>query len=502
MDEGEKSNQIGRMMKDIYVTAHSVIAWVGLENESDATLIRELQSLSFTSERFSPPLVTSLKSFLQREFWTRVWIIQEIALASKEALTIQCGGQRIAWDEFETGTMAILKKEKSAPDTDRLCDNIESLIHFRSLSIGMRTSNVNILLLPALYKTWTAKASVEHDKIFGLLGLVTDGHRYLTMPSYTDSIEEVCQQLTMGVYRWEKRLDIIPMLARGCSHTTVTNGKSPSWVPQWHALNGDAQKRQLEYLQRVKRYAAAGRSDSSISRENDTLTCAGIQVGNIHVASSSLLPGHDQVSNIPYGPTPNPYFDSQGIFFAIYNCLSISEDNSNYHYRRIFRDKEIAMSEILRIWRSPDYQAGFRDRTQEWINQHRSIRFHDHTLQDWAEWMTHTIRGKRIRASVVPKRHKGLASHVKHNVVPGLARMIEEGMKLITTTLGHIGWACAEAKAGDSVYILKGCSVPVILRPGTDGGLVVVGDAYIQDLMQGEFVSKLPENSWGDVAIH
>ena len=40
----------------------------------------------------------------------------------------------------------------------------------------------------------------------------------------------------------------------------------------------------------------------------------------------------------------------------------------------------------------------------------------------------------------------------------------------------------------DALYILKGCSVPVILRPRADGGFLNVGDAYIQGLMNGEAV--------------
>ena len=114
--------------------------------------------------------------------------------------------------------------------------------------------------------------------------------------------------------------------------------------------------------------------------------------------------------------------------------------------------------------------------------------------------MTHTYQGRKIRATAVQRRHKGLESHVKYNVVPGLARVVEEGMRLITTRSGHIGWACSDAQAGDEIYILKGCSVPIVLRAaGKNGGLFVVGDAYIQDIMQGEFVA---DKSWGQVAIH
>ncbi len=42
--------------------------------------------------------------------------------------------------------------------------------------------------------------------------------------------------------------------------------------------------------------------------------------------------------------------------------------------------------------------------------------------------------------------------------------------------------------------ILKGSSVTVILRPRADGGFLIVGDAYIQGLMDGEAVENGTED--------
>lgn len=34
----------------------------------------------------------------QRDFWTRIWIVQEVALSSQ--VTIQCGSDEMAWKDF------------------------------------------------------------------------------------------------------------------------------------------------------------------------------------------------------------------------------------------------------------------------------------------------------------------------------------------------------------------------------------------------------------------
>ena len=63
-------------------------------------------------------------------------------------------------------------------------------------------------------------------------------------------------------------------------------------------------------------------------------------------------------------------------------------------------------------------------------------------------------------------------------------------MRLMTTMGGDIGWAHPLALPGDSVFLLHGCSMPVILRELNDGqhplSFQVIGDAYISGIMQGE----------------
>jgi hypothetical protein len=62
-----------------------------------------------------------------------------------------------------------------------------------------------------------------------------------------------------------------------------------------------------------------------------------------------------------------------------------------------------------------------------------------------------------------------------------------------------IGWACSDALAGDEIYILEGCSVPILRLTGSNGGRVVVEEAYIRDVMRGDF---LKGKERGRIAIH
>ena len=115
--------------------------------------------------------------------------------------------------------------------------------------------------------------------------------------------------------------------------------------------------------------------------------------------------------------------------------------------------------------------------------------------------MTWTCIAIKIRHKAVKQRQRSLPGDVKHFIVPDLAYMIECGMRLMLTDRGHIGWAHPRWRTGDALYLLKGCSVPVILTPRAEGGLLVVGDAHIQGLMNGEAVKDVVE-SWVEVDLH
>jgi hypothetical protein len=61
--------------------------------------------------------------------------------------------------------------------------------------------------------------------------------------------------------------------------------------------------------------------------------------------------------------------------------------------------------------------------------------------------------------------------------------------RLITTRKGYIGTAPYETNPGDAVCILRGSSLPVILRPSNQS--VVIGAAYVHGIMYGEAIGPL-----------
>lgn len=87
--------------------------------------------------------------------------------------------------------------------------------------------------------------------------------------------------------------------------------------------------------------------------------------------------------------------------------------------------------------------------------------------------------------------------------VASSAEILQLWMRLSVTQKGYLGWTVEGAKVGDSISILLGCSVPVVLRPRTEGGWYIVGDAIIYGFMDGEaFADLLLVKEWGFLSLH
>lgn len=120
----ERGRQVG-MMKDIYRSATRVVIWLGDERD-DSPLSMEIakeiaasareyikqggsvdshmtdKSASAIFSRFrldsEHPRLAAFGEILQRDWFYRIWIVQESAVASR--LEIRCGGDTMSWVDF------------------------------------------------------------------------------------------------------------------------------------------------------------------------------------------------------------------------------------------------------------------------------------------------------------------------------------------------------------------------------------------------------------------
>jgi hypothetical protein len=101
----EKAGQVASM-GEIYHRAQRIIIWLGEESDDSAAALRfisEIVDLSrfdhIVKDHKSPKLWQALSGLMSRTWFTRRWVIQELALANDNAL-ICCGDSEVLWTDF------------------------------------------------------------------------------------------------------------------------------------------------------------------------------------------------------------------------------------------------------------------------------------------------------------------------------------------------------------------------------------------------------------------
>lgn len=215
----ERNHQV-MQMGEIYRRASKVVVWLGLSDPTSHQAIRILEEVS----RWKWPLgsllrpgatsngnrrLRSIQRLFLREYWGRLWIIQEILMA--EDLSFHCGydsftfdaiglilerlGYRVATPPHESSQ--ILQDEHSILRT--IWSSLPSrLSRDRSIIKGGAWGNLNA---PEDFGTWLglcceygeSGCNDPRDKIFGLHNLASPCCRNAVTVDYSASLDEVYQ---------------------------------------------------------------------------------------------------------------------------------------------------------------------------------------------------------------------------------------------------------------------------------------------------------------------
>ncbi|KAI0419802.1 heterokaryon incompatibility protein-domain-containing protein [Xylaria grammica] len=518
-DVSERNQQVA-LMGSIYRRAAGVIIWLGEKSRSSNSafeVIDQLQSAESPREVAEKVSLKPVYSLLRRRYWQRMWIIQEIALA--QDIIVSCGDQERGWPAFSAAVQCALQGLSPADSELAGFEPFSNLYQLRRI-ITEGAAPRKVSLLEALRRSVIAHASDPRDKVFGLLGLVNDGDTYVPRPNYAAPLENLCLGMALGYISGKRTLDAIVLLGRGIDDDSVARNASPSWLPHWHNLSV-GYERQLAYLtgnihpkHKSPLFAyevkAAGLSECQAHYRDGILSCRGIYVGTIQTVGYSIWDESRNIASNVRGSNGlrNPYLDNNSTFKAIYTAflgvassrvyLTLMARSNDVHFRS---SDEAYLTEFMRLWRS-SYQPGYSPDIQAWINNHKGFRVHGKTIEQWAHWKSWTKQGINCRRKAAAQRKNTMLADVQRFVAPDLAFMIRNGLRLMLTDRGHIGWAHFRGRPGDLLYVLQGCSVPVILRPASHDTFRLVGDAWIQGFMNGEAIKEDTNNSsWARVDL-
>lgn len=216
-DNREKNHQV-KLMSDIYSRADKVLVFLGLE-DGCSEAFDYFDAVSKARDNDSPlptnnssKLLLAFWNLLSKPWWSRVWVIQEFVLATKEPL-IGCGRRwttvsalsagLVALPEaidFQNPLLALELHDISMVSIMRLIQSRIGLLSHVALKTG---ADLSTLVTISQFHDSTE----QRDKIFALNSLMMEPFRTVLAPDYSLSLRTVYTEMTtllLCIRRWGK----------------------------------------------------------------------------------------------------------------------------------------------------------------------------------------------------------------------------------------------------------------------------------------------------------
>jgi hypothetical protein len=415
-NDHEKGHQV-RLMSTIYSSAQFVCAWLGEEGEqSDSAIncLREIRKVVRPSKQTAKvPLPSAENSvwnaisrFLSRDWFRRVWIVQELVLAPK--IILLCGDQKLEWDDIYTvAAFCSVEAEKSNAalmnSISRAAAPVLSLGKLRNAyqSKGNTTAQQGLL---TLFKDFGHTQSTHHrDKLFAFLGLACDADDPGFDPDYVAPLEDVVRRYA-GVF--VRRGQGMNLLYHAGIQKLEAHTRFLSWVPNW--VTTSHPRTVTTWTSKSGPFTAAShlKNDIKLAPGNDAILTATayvvdriVRVGKTSFAASdpvmylkeafSIIESartyptkenpKDLVWKIPIGDTHNPpsgswsKVDFRASYEALVEYLEMDDENTDWNVeiskiravakmrQFLFRPQELRQLMWLYLFTAQEFAERFVD---------------------------------------------------------------------------------------------------------------------------------------------
>lgn len=470
-DDAEKGAEVA-VMGELFARAAHVVVWLGPEADGSGTAMERLSYFGSQIDvdwaginRVTPaagpgdvdgsiadpncPLPVdaeqsaALVSLLNRDWFDRLWIRQEILVAEDRA-TVCCGPHRMPWSVLRKALRLLYTKRPEPHNVIYLLKN-----RLRALW-GFVFQKRRTPVLSLRNKLDNALCADPRDRIYGIKSLLLEDQQALCgNPDYTKSTVDVYTEFAQNYIKgYPNGLTIL----RKCElPQTPRDWSGPSWVPDWS-------------------------TKASFHWGNDSF--ASSQIGGFFAfpkKGTLRVLGVSRTEVREMRPIPKFYDDddwNKGAEF-LRSLAPLQAQTTAYPTR----------GSLLRaIARSMLCGAIF----------------------DFAHVQHGDYPTSRIAESIVSKLVSGVAL-VEHDYKMGsdaqrfLKRMDwwSGGNNLMMGTGGYVGVAPPSTRIGDEIFVIVGCQQPLVLRkcPDADGRYFVVGECYVEGCARGEpLLGNLPDH--------
>ena len=502
----EREQQVG-IMGQVFSIAHQVIVWLGEDDhparkaETGMTFVREMseyfrlgRDLEYPDEK--PTMLTevafaSFCEMLGKPWWNRVWTVQEAILAQQLS--------------FHWGDASC-----SGEDLFRACDRLRHRADAAQLQTPSNEELGDIVFEPAILFTsrqyrssldlWTLVTgfsrrlcSVPHDRIYAFLGLIDQ--QAAGLPDYTvfidyqqpsQQIYDMTAFLIMVASGWLDLLTEVAIPRSGILSSAPELNEKPaiqsaSWCPRWDMPLDPWNVTLVSGRRgRLEKYNACGGRKASLKRDDYSVGIALLE-DNLSAAVGLLdLEGYvvDVIEKV--GDVNGGTFQSRNpdIYKQWRNIIK-TESRSSEPYQGGQQDWNNTFWYVL-SGGNPDFEKG-------------EIDFFD--LSVFRSWWRDEIdlEAKKTQRYQGPSNEAALRLCIDEIGIASAFRC------LFVSRQGFIGLAPPGTQIGDKVCVLLGGRTPFILReqspvivapkPNKGPMYTLLGDAYVEGMMNGEIIS-------------
>lgn len=494
-DTDERGRQVN-MMYAIYQTAKTVYAWLGEEDEDTymafelmrtlagccrgtdrRTRIQDIQDIT-PKDLGTQGLISRIGRYadisywmamariFQRSYFTRVWIIQEITFANK--MLAICGHNVLDWEDVVRVSQFLALTSWSGWMSRATGRNKPS--HGAPNAIEVNKGSRNLLHILIRGRRFMSKD--PRDKVYALLGIAGDSFREdaLLRPEYGDRTATETYTLA-ALHILQNSNDLLLLCnAEGSDFQSIPN--LPSWVPDWSCTKTIGLG-----ITGYERFAAAAELPRSlnIDRQRRRLSLKGVCLDKIFLAGESK----EEVKGGSQFPKWLHILNTMPLLYHT------GQNRSEVFWRTLITDT----GGYPPTHPAPDsYGVAY----VSWVTT-KLLAHTDPDIHPSQKYLQTLFQHPTDKAPLSPP------------LSPDKASSFDEGweeydttfrynthLRLFSTSKNYLGVGSTSLATGDSIWIIPGCRVPLILRDVGEGVFIVVGGAYVHGFMAGEGLRDAP----------